>query len=344
MNLPGNVSWLEIAQYNGQYFISFPPFPTVIQFLLYPIFGMNTPDHMINTIFALVSFVLIYRFLMRREFGGFYAAVVALLMTVGSNLLYLSLTGWVWFSAQTQSFFLSALSLFLIYSKRKAAWYFSFLCLGFAIACRPFQIVYVPLLLYLLYHNIDRGEGIWRTLLRCIKYVLPLVFVGVCLMVYNAARFGSIFEFGHNYLPEFENEAQFSLQYIPHNFIAILKLPGNGPSFWPRFNGTLFFLVNPVYVLLIISMIKNRFGAKQLIYVLCLVLHFVLMLSHKTMGGWQFGSRYLADMIPFMLVIFADEKSYHKEGITKTAVLPGILTFLGIAINAWGAVWYYTSV
>ncbi|MDD5017001.1 MAG: hypothetical protein PHO15_02735 [Eubacteriales bacterium] len=343
LSLPENISWLEIAVYNGRYFISFPPFPTVVQFLLYPVFGINTPDNLINTMFALGAFVLIYRLLMRRGYSGLYASLLALLMTVGSNLLYLSLTGWVWFSAQTQGFFLSALCVYLIVSKKKIAWYFSFLCLGFAFACRPFQIVYAPLLLYLLYKNTDEGKGFWRTLMGCVKYVLPLVAVGICVAAYNAARFDSIFEFGHTYLPEFQNDPQFSLAYIPQNFLEILKLPNlQDGYFWPRFNGTLFFLVNPVYVLLAVSMARNRFGARQIIYTLCLAAHFVLMLSHRTMGGWQFGSRYLVDMIPFMLVIFADDKSDKTQSITKTAVLPAALALIGIAVNIWGAVWFYT--
>ena len=307
-SLAENISWLEIAVYNGEYYISFPPFPSVVQFLLYPIFGLNTPDNLVNTLFGLGAFILIYRFLTRRNYGGFYAPVLALLMTLGSNLLYLSLTGYVWFSAQTQAFFFSVLCLYLIDSKKKTAWYFSFLCLGVAFACRPFQIVYFPLVLYMLFKNIDTGKDFWRTLLGCIKYVLPLVFVGLCVAVYNYIRFDNILEFGHNYLPEFENEAQFSLSYIPGNFAEILKLPSFEDSyFWPRFNGTLFFLVNPVYILLAVSLIKNKFGKKQMVYILCLIVHFVLMLSHKTMGGWQFGCRYLVDMIPFMLVVFAED-------------------------------------
>ena len=345
-SLPEDVSWLEIAEYNGQYFISFPPFPSVAQFLVYPIFGMDTPDNLINTLFALGTFVLIYRFLMRQGQSGFFASVFALLMTLGSNLFYLSLTGWVWFSAQTQSFFFCVLCICLIYSKRRVAWYFSFLCLGIAFACRPFQIVYAPLLFYMLYQNVrgDQKSGI-AVAVRCIKYVLPLVFAGVCVAAYNYIRFGSILEFGHNYLPEFLEEPQFLLSYIPENFLEILKLPGiaNGQIVWPKFNGTLFFLVNPVYILLIVSLLKTRWSLKKGIYLFCLAAHFVLMLSHRTMGGWQFGSRYLIDIIPFMLVMFADDKRYQTQRVSKAAVLPAVLLAVGVAINVWGAVWFYTS-
>ncbi len=342
--LPENVNWLELAIFDGHYYVSFPPFPSVVQFVLYPIFGLSTPDNLINTLFGLGAFVIVYRLLMRKGQSGQSAAVIALLFTLGSNLFYLSVTGWVWFSAQTQGFFFTALAVLLIDSRKKAAWAFSFLCLGIAFACRPFNVVYAPLLLYLLYQRIQDGRGFAVTMARCLPYVLPLAAAGLAAALYNYARFGSLFEFGHNYLPEFQAADQFGLQYIWPNLLEILKLPGTGDiGFWPRFNGTLFFLVNPAYVLVAVSLARGRFGAKKLIYVLCLLTHILLTLAHKTMGGWQFGSRYLVDMLPFMLVIVGDDTAY-KDGIQKrgAAALPLVLAAVGIAVNVWGAIWFYT--
>ena len=342
--LPENVTWLELAEFNGHYYVSFPPFPSVVQFVLFPFFGLNTPDNLVNTLFGFGAFVLIYRILMRRNMSGLNASLMALLMTLGSNVFYLSLTGWVWFAAQTQGFFFSALAVFLIDSRRKAAWAFAFLSVGLAFACRPFQIVYAPLLLFMLYKKLDTGQGIIRTLVRCVPYVLPLVLVGALAGVYNMVRFGSLIEFGHNYLPEFAYEPQFSLTYVPGNFVEILKLPGTEETFWPMFIGTLFFVVNPAFVLAAVCLIRERFDAKKLIYLLCLTVHFVLTLSHRTMGGWQFGSRYLVDMLPFMLLIVADDAAYQATPVAKAWVLPAVLAAVGIAVNVWGAVWFYSMV
>ena len=339
-DLPENVTWLELARFGGKYYVSFPPFPSVVQFLLYPIFGLQTPDNLINTLFGLGTFVLVNRFMMMRGSGGLASAATALLLTLGSNLFYLSLTGWVWFSAQTLSFFFSVLAIYLIHTRRKAAWYFSFLALGIAFACRPFQILYVPLLLYMLHQNHGGGEVSIRTYVRYIRYVLPLVVVGLLVAAYNYARFGNILEFGHNYLSEFAHVPQFSLEYVPGNFLEILKLPGTGKQhFWPLFNGTLFFLVNPAFVLLGARLSQGRIDTKKALYLMCLFVHLVLTLSHRTMGGWQFGARYLVDMLPFALFFFADGKEIAPLWTRLTIVLAA----LGIAINIWGAVWFYTA-
>lgn len=343
--LPGDVPWLELAFYNGHYYVSFPPFPSVVQFILYPFFKMNTPDNLVNTMFAFASFVLIYRFLMRRGYNGFSASVFALLMTLGSDLFYLSVTGWVWFAAQTESFFFSVLAIYLIYSPKKSSWYYSFFALGLAFACRPFQIAYAPLLFYMLYCNLNKGKGFWRTALESIKYVLPFIFVGLCVAAYNYMRFGNIFEFGHNYLPEFEDSEQFSFSYIPQNFLEVLKLPGikDGSIVWPEFNGMLFFLVNPAFVMMLVSYFK-RMDKYKALYLLCFIVQFVLLLTHKTMGGWQFGCRYLVDMIPFMLIVFESDRSFKKPYATKAAIFPVLLTLVGAAINIYGALWLYPQI
>ncbi len=335
--LPENVSWLELARYRGQYYVSFPPFPSVIQFLLVPFFGMDTPDNLVNTLFGIFSFVLIYRFMMRRGFGGLYSSLVALLMTLGSNLFYISLTGWVWFSAQTQSFFFLVLAVCLIESDKKAAWYFSFLSLGAAFACRPMNIVYAPLLFYLLYNRIKDGS-MMRTFVRSIKYVLPLAAVGIMAAVYNVVRFDNPFEFGHNYLPEFLSTPQFSLSYVPGNFLEILKLPG-GERFWPEFNGTLFFLVNPAFILLAVRLLQRRLNTLRIICLISMAVHLLIILSHKTMGGWQFGCRYLVDLLPFSLLIIGERPV--EEPARGQWTLPAVLSVLGIAVNVWGAAWYY---
>jgi 4-amino-4-deoxy-L-arabinose transferase-like glycosyltransferase len=178
--LPENISWLELACYNGQYYVSFPPFPSVVMAILTPFFGLNTPDNFVNTLFGIGTMVLIYRYLIRRETGGLYAALIALLMTLGSNLLYLSATGWVWFAAQTQGFFFSVLALYLMQSDKKAAWAFSFLSLGIAMACRPFQVIYAPILVYELYHKLT-SKGAVRKLLGCVPYAAPLLCVGLAM-------------------------------------------------------------------------------------------------------------------------------------------------------------------
>jgi len=125
--------------------------------------------------------------------------------------------------------------------------------------------------------------------------------------------------------------------------LQILKLPQiqGGNLVWPLFNGTLFFLVNPVFVMLAVSLFKGL-DRKRIIYLLCFLTQFVLLLTHKTMGGYQFGCRYLTDMIPFMLFVFEGDRDFKTYQPTKAAMLPFALLLLGAVINIYGAVWFYS--
>ncbi|MCK4419406.1 hypothetical protein KAV79_06330, partial [Candidatus Aerophobetes bacterium] len=52
MHLEENVGWLELAEYKGKIYISFPPTPTLIAFPLTFIFGYNTPNTFTLLIFT----------------------------------------------------------------------------------------------------------------------------------------------------------------------------------------------------------------------------------------------------------------------------------------------------
>ena len=49
--------------------------------------------------------------------------------------------------------------------------------------------------------------------------------MAACMTAYNFARFGSVTEFGHNYLPEFvrAENGQFSLTYLVPNLLQLLR-------------------------------------------------------------------------------------------------------------------------
>ena len=132
-NLPQNISWLEIAEYEGQFFVSFPPFPSVIQFCSISYIRSCNAGQPCKYVFLALAASCSYTSYSTEKISAILtSAVLALLLVLGSNLFYLSVTGWVWFSAQAQGFFFSALAVYLITSKKKAAWYFAFLSLGAA--------------------------------------------------------------------------------------------------------------------------------------------------------------------------------------------------------------------
>lgn len=235
LSLDRNYDWLELAVYNGQYYVSFPPFPTVIMLFLSLFFGGDTPSMAVNLCFFLGSTAFAYLTVKRFGRKPFETAFIALFLTTGCNLLELSMTGGVWNIAQGASFFFTMASIYAMetpYEKgRTLPLILGPFCIAAAVGCRPFQAVYVPYVLFRLYQQCqkrffakEKQVSFPEVLRRMIPYLILPALVAAAYAILNFARFGNIFEFGHNYLPEFSTEGgvQFSaghwlnnVKYIP---------------------------------------------------------------------------------------------------------------------------------
>lgn len=53
--------WLELAIYNGKYYVSFPPLPSVLMLPLTFVFGEDTPNTLMVAIYAIAALVGAYR-------------------------------------------------------------------------------------------------------------------------------------------------------------------------------------------------------------------------------------------------------------------------------------------
>jgi hypothetical protein len=60
-----------------------------------------------------------------------------------------------------------------------------------------------------------------------------------------------------------------------------------------------------------------------------------LLLAHKTLGGWQFGARYFCDLLPMVFLL-----TVRRRRVTPFAV-EAVLAAAAVALNVYGAVWFY---
>ena len=167
LDLGRDYSHLEIAYYGGKYFVSFPPFPSYVM-LPFAIFcGADTPDHFIALAVSLLGAVYALRLLHEFDVKGTPAVFWALFLTVGTNLLFISVNGWVWFIAQNMSYTLCMMCLY--YAKRGSGG-IALTLWAAAVGCRPFQALYLPVVLYLLYEN-SRGTNFFAFFERALDVV-----------------------------------------------------------------------------------------------------------------------------------------------------------------------------
>lgn len=349
LDLGRDYPWLELAIYGGKYYVSFPPFPSVLLLPFVMIFGNNTPDHFIvlaSTVVGAVYAVKLYRNIMkttlRADFYVFY-------LYLASGLLFVSVNGYVWFLAQSLCFTLSLMALYYATEGKGGLSLAFWAC---AVGCRPMVAIYVPLLLYLLQRKWreQNPESTWLVLF-CKKWTggIAAAVIAIFYMVLNYARFGSVLEFGHNYLPEFTRTStgQFHLSYLAENIKHLFRMPwgdgkGNALHFFTS-NGMAFWLVTPLFLTVgaawIYGIVKKRKECLPvLIFLPVLVIFHVLFLCcHKTLGGWHFGNRYLLDLLPYLIAGFLLWKPRSRQFDRWN--IP--LFMLGFALNLIGTVATY---
>ncbi len=340
LDLGQNYSYLEIATYGGKYFISFPPIPSVILLPFAALFGADTPDHLIAVVMGMIGALYALRLALSLEISKPASVIWALLLTIGSNFLHVGYRGDVWYFAQTSAFAFTMASLYYaLLGTRRQGWLPLF-CLALAVGCRPLNMVYLPLICYLIWQRYRQSlikiQNSW--------WYLPPLAVGIFLMLLNYLRFDNIFEFGHNYLPEFSIESpngQFWLGYIPENLGRMFRLPSieNHRLIFPIFDGVALWLVSPIFLAWSYFLLKYlRKEWKQPLFWLLLLLpllHLLFLCCHKTLGGWQFGNRYTVDLLP---VIFLGVLLWLRQEKSHLPIWTYPLLFWGMGINLVGTV------
>lgn len=211
--------------------------------------------------------------------------------------------------------------------------------------------VYLPvLLMILLRHGREKTGGNAIALIRLQwKRAVPAICIIGVYMLLNAARFGNPFEFGHNYLPEFtrSEEGQFSLRYLPDNLRLLLRLPqaggAHGAWVYDTYDCMAFWLIAPIFLLFFFAIAhslcvgRRQYGAERITMLLMLLAHVFIICCHRTLGGYQFGNRYLVDLLPYVfheiLMLKPKDKRFWLGSIPLCA--------MGFSVNLVGTVATY---
>lgn len=95
-----NYEWLELAVYNGKYYLSFPPLPSVVMLPLVLLFGERTPSNLVSALYGIFTAMIAYKILKKAGMKQDRAVFFAIAYVWGSNMLWMSTSGGVWFLAQ----------------------------------------------------------------------------------------------------------------------------------------------------------------------------------------------------------------------------------------------------
>ena len=333
-NPPEEIAYLELAIFEGKYYVSFPPVPSVIEFFLIFVFGQDTPNRFMLFIYTVVSCVAL-TLLFYKKHNLITSLLFGVTATLGTNLLSIITFAGVWHEAQVLSFMLCSLAVLFIYTDNKKLNGLSLFLAALAVGCRPFTVIFIPfLLIELVKKNSDKKiYELWT-------YLIAPAIVACALMLYNYVRFRNPFEFGHNYLPEFvrAEEGQFSFSYLVPNFIQSIKLPFNFIPVFElninKFASNIFYIFNPIIAVFFYYNIKNCIFRRDLtdyLFSFAVLIFIIATCMHKTLGGAQFGARYYLDMIPYLAMYLATQKINAKFVIAQLEVC-----LFSLGLNIYG--------
>ena len=328
-------TWLELAIYNGQYFVSFPPVPSVVMLPFVLLFGGNTPNNLLVAVYAMVAVCGAYRACRSQGLSSRQSCFWAFAAVMCSNMLEISTNGGVWLQAQALNMAILCWAIDCALRGRRTA---AFLLTALAVGCRPFSLFYFPLfIVYFLYCD----KSIKKTLKSLLIPCLVALAIGAAYGWYNYIRFGNPLEFGHNYLPEFleAENGQFHLSYLGNNlsniFLRGITLADDGSLVFPQFDGFLFYVVNPFFLIAAIQLAKDiwrrRITPPMGAALACLAANLLCLCLHKTFGGYQFGARYTVDLLPYAFfgLLLSGRKRPHRWECFAAA--------FGLLFNAYGA-------
>ena len=336
LDMGKNYEWLELAVYNGKYYLSFPPLPSVVMLPFVLLFGEKTPSNLVSALYGIFTAMIAYKILKKAGMKRGGAVFFAIAYVWGSNMLWLSTSGGVWFLAQGLNMLLLTACVYFAQQKMRVA---AYAMAALAVGCRPFSVcMFLPLMAY--FYMADKDRPMADRIRGQIRSLIIPAFIAVCYMLYNYVRFDNVLEFGHNYLPEFteSEKGQFSLSYILPNLYNLLLRPvtlrADLTLEYPLFDGFMFYIANPMFLIWFAAVVKDvlqkKLDAVRLCIVIAILAELLLLCAHKTLGGWQFGARYTVDMLPMALMYLLLKKD-EPGGISAFIMAAGMM------FNLYGA-------
>ena len=336
LDMGKNYEWLELAVYNGKYYLSFPPLPSVVMLPFVLLFGEKTPSNLVSALYGIFTAMIAYKILKKAGMKRGGAVFFAIAYVWGSNMLWLSTSGGVWFLAQGLNMLLLTACVYFAQQKMRVA---AYAMAALAVGCRPFSVcMFLPLMAY--FYMADKDRPMADRIRGQIRSLIIPAFIALCYMLYNYVRFGNVLKFGHNYLPEFteSEKGQFSLSYIFPNLYNLLLRPvtlrADLTLEYPLFDGFMFYIANPMFLIWFAAVVKDvlqkKLDAVRLCIVIAILAELLLLCAHKTLGGWQFGARYTVDMLPMALMYLLLKKD-EPGGISAFIMAAGMM------FNLYGA-------
>jgi hypothetical protein len=339
----------DLTSYEGEWYVAFPPLPSL---LMLPQVAMEDVEA-VNTIqftifFGALNAALAYAILESLARNGLTRLNhsgnlwLTVLLAFGTVHWYMSLVGHVWYISQIVTVSFAALAVLLVLETRSLAP--ASLSLAIGMLARPTIVLLWPLLyaLYLELNSLTVKD--WRQSVKPVLFsAIPMVVALSGLLWYNFIRFDSFFDFGYrtmnvgDYLkPALAEYGQFHPSFVVNNLRTMFfSLPRLNPVCGlpvPDGNGMSIFITTPALLFPFKARGKSLWVWAAWLSLLLLTLPLLFYFNN---GSFQFGFRFLMDLIIPILALLALGAGERLSFITRLFILAGVL------VNYYGLLWFF---
>jgi hypothetical protein len=341
----------DFAEFQGKYYVSFPPFPAVILLPFVKIAGSpeNLRDGQIWLWLAGVGPALLFLVLekLRRmgesERSELENLALSWIFAFGTVYFFSAEQGTVWFAAHVVA--VALVGLYLLASLDAERPLLAGAAIALAFVTRP-DIALAGIFFVLQVFKKAWGTSFrtidWRLVAKkLVPFAVPIAIVLAVTAWHNRARFGT-FEFGHEHLTvgwraRIDKWGLFSYHYLARNLgIVTSSLPyynKTAPRFQVNSHGLALWFTTPIYLLLFWPK-KKSFVWRSL--AVSAVPVFIALLMYQNSGWLQFGYRFSNDFAPFLFAMLA-------TGGYRFGRLFYALAAWGVAVNGFGALTFQRS-
>lgn len=344
---------------DGEVYLPYGPTPALLLIPSVLIFGMNDTTQWFHSMVLGAFNVALFWYVLRLlKTGRATQFLLVPFFAFGTVNFYCATTGTIWFYNHTTA--VTFVFLAIIFLLRGPSPILAGISLGLALFARQPAVLAVPAFVYFMVRqrHPDVFDLRWLkdplTLRGVILFgagVAPFVFL---FFVYNAVRFGDIFDTGlgalydkYNglsytlYLEKFpgsERFGEFDWRNIPLHLYTIFLLPptftNDGSLFQPSPYGMSAVLTSSPFVYAFLVRKQSVLRNACWIAIPSIAVPTLLYYSQ----GWvQFGYRYLMDYLPFLMILTA---LGFEENQSRTSVrIMVVLVIVSVAIGFWGRYW-----